>query len=66
MNRSPLVCPNSIGRDAPLQSLLERLDEAIAGTGSLVVIGGDAGVGKTRLIRDLNREAASRQLRVIE
>jgi len=66
MNRSPLVCPNSIGRDAPLQSLLERLDEAIAGNGSLVVVGGDAGVGKSRLIRDLKHEAASRPVRVIE
>ena len=65
MIRSPL-CPNSIGREAPLQALLERLDRAIGGTGSLVLIGGDAGVGKSRLIRDLKHEAASRPVRMIE
>jgi DNA-binding NarL/FixJ family response regulator/Flp pilus assembly protein TadD len=46
--------------------LLERLDEAIGGTGALVLIGGNAGVGKSRLIRDLKQEAASRPIRVIE
>ena len=66
MIRSPLLCPNSIGREAPLQDLLERLDGAISGTGSVVLIGGDAGVGKSRLIRDLKHEAASRPVRVIE
>jgi DNA-binding NarL/FixJ family response regulator len=66
MIRSPLLCPNSIGRDEPLQALLERLDKAIGGTGTLVLVGGDAGVGKSRLVRDLKHEAGSRPVRVIE
>ena len=66
MIRTPLLCPNSIGREEPLQALLERLDKAIVGTGAVVLIGGDAGVGKSRLIRDLKHEAASRPVRVIE
>lgn len=48
-----LVCPVSVGREAPLQALLERLDRAAAGDGSLVLVGGDAGIGKSRLIREL-------------
>jgi tetratricopeptide (TPR) repeat protein len=66
MIRTPLVCPNSIGREAPLRALLERLDRAIAGSGSVLLVGGDAGVGKTRLVRDLKHEASTRRIRVIE
>jgi DNA-binding NarL/FixJ family response regulator len=66
MIRSPFDCSTSIGRDAPLHALLERLDNAIAGSGSVVLLGGDAGVGKSRLARDLKKEASSRQIRIIE
>src|SRR6478672_5774246 len=64
--RSPLNCPSSIGRDAPLQALLERLDAAVAGEGKVLLLGGDAGVGKSRLVRDLKNEAQTRLVRVIE
>ena len=66
MIRSPLVCPASIGREGQLDALLERLDKAIGGSGRLVLLGGDAGVGKSRLVRDLKHEAATRRVRVIE
>ena len=38
-------------RDAYLGTLETRLDEAVAGSGNLVLIGGEAGAGKTALIR---------------
>src|SRR5688500_745905 len=66
MTRSPLICPTSIGREAPLRALLERLDRAVQGNGTVVLLGGDAGVGKSRLIRDLKHESMSRQIRTIE
>jgi predicted ATPase/DNA-binding CsgD family transcriptional regulator len=66
MIRSPLVCPSSIGRKAQLDALIERLDNAIHGSGKLILLGGDAGVGKSRLVRDLKHEASTRQVRVIE
>ena len=66
MLRTPLVCPTSIGREAPLKALLERLDRAVAGSGSVLLLGGDAGVGKTRLVRELKHEVSTRQVRVIE
>ena len=66
MIRSPLVCPTSIGREAPLKALVERLDGAISGSGSVVLVGGNAGIGKSRLIRDLKQQASSRQVRIIE
>jgi ATP/maltotriose-dependent transcriptional regulator MalT len=64
--RSPLFCPTSIGREAPLMALLERLDLAAAGSGRVVLLGGDAGVGKSRLVRELKAEVTTRQVRIIE
>lgn len=43
--RQPLV-----GREAEQARLSEHLDEALAGRGSLVLISGEAGIGKTALV----------------
>lgn len=45
-----------VGRDRELGVLRERLAEAIAGHGSLVLIGGEAGVGKTVLAEAVCRD----------
>jgi len=44
--------PAMIGRDADLAMLNERLAEVRAGAPFTVIIGGEAGIGKTRLIRE--------------
>jgi tetratricopeptide (TPR) repeat protein len=49
-----------IGRDAERAELLKRLDAAAAGQGSVVFIGGEAGIGKTRLIEELATAARTR------
>ncbi len=46
-----------IGRDAELEVLREALDAARAGTGRMVEIVGEAGVGKSRLLEALREEA---------
>ena len=66
MIRSPLVCPISVGREAPLRQLVERLEWATSGRGTVLFLGGNAGVGKSRAVRELKREATSRRVRVIE
>lgn len=66
MIRSSVICPVSVGREVPLRALLERLDQAADGHGTMLLLGGDAGVGKSRLLRELKREATTRQVRVIE
>lgn len=38
-----------IGRDAELKQLTRQLEEALAGRGSLIMIGGEPGIGKTHL-----------------
>ena len=49
-----------IGREAELKELRLRLDEAVAGRGSMVMIGGEPGVGKTHLISALLDDARHR------
>ncbi|MGH2593594.1 MAG: serine/threonine-protein kinase PknK, partial [Anaerolineae bacterium] len=49
-----------IGRQAELARLNESLDQAWAGEGRLIVIEGEAGVGKTRLANELGGHARLR------
>ncbi|MEM8934399.1 MAG: protein kinase, partial [Acidobacteriota bacterium] len=54
-----------VGRQGELASLREALNQAIGGSSRLVVLGGEAGVGKTRLAAEVERLAAARQVRVL-
>ena len=49
-----------IGRDQERAELLRVLEAALAGRGSLVLIGGEPGIGKTHLTRAVLAEAARR------
>lgn len=51
-----------IGRDRDFARLAEQLDRAVAGEGSVVLLAGEAGVGKTRLTDEL---AASTEVPVL-
>src|SRR5579862_3330526 len=46
-----VVCPVLIGRPGPLASAFRTLDHAREGTGSTLLISGEAGIGKSRLVR---------------
>ena len=45
-----LVSPVLVGREAELAALTAALESAIGGEPALVLLGGEAGVGKTRLV----------------
>jgi predicted ATPase len=47
-----------IGREKALSFLLDKLAAALHGTGSVVFTTGPAGIGKTRLVRELRHHAA--------
>jgi hypothetical protein len=47
------LAPTVVGRSGELDALRAGLDAAIAGTGSTIVLVGEPGVGKTRLLREL-------------
>lgn len=58
MERSSRAGHHLIGRDREQAMLRERLVAARAGRGALVLLGGEAGIGKTALVEALGREAA--------
>src|SRR6266702_2033694 len=52
-----VVSPVLIGRGKELTVLAAALDRALAGETGFVLLGGEAGVGKTRLLRELSARA---------
>jgi len=52
-----ILSPDFVGRAAELELLAARLTEARHGEPSVVLIGGEAGVGKTRLIEEFTAAA---------
>ena len=53
-------CPLLVGRDDLLELADRRLDDAIAGRGQLLLLAGEAGIGKTRLLAAIRRKAEAR------
>jgi DNA-binding SARP family transcriptional activator/predicted ATPase len=56
--RAPRYRPSLAGRDAEAKALRELWNQALAADSSLVLIAGEAGIGKTALAEDLAAEAA--------
>lgn len=54
-----------VGRDAEMAILRNRIDDAIQGKGSLVLISGEPGIGKTRLLTEAGRYAEKNGVRVL-
>lgn len=48
-----VVCPDLVQRDAPLEALVHHLDAATRGEAHIVALSGEAGIGKSRLVREL-------------
>lgn len=59
-----MLCPVILGRDDLLQLVDELIGEALAGRGRTIFLSGQAGLGKTRLLRAAMRKAEARGLRV--
>src|SRR5665213_3493710 len=65
MRAQPVFCRPLIERQAELELLRERRRGASAGRGGLVLVAGEAGVGKTRLLSEFSRSLAVPRLRVV-
>lgn len=57
--------PEMVGREKELEQLQDRLNEASDGQGRTVLIAGEAGVGKTRLVNELKDIAAAKGFAVM-
>ena len=60
-----LAAVGFFGRDAERQRLADRYAAAAAGSGGLVVVAGDPGIGKTRLIEEVAGQATKHGARVL-
>ncbi len=67
--RAPLAprtaLPPFVGRKEESRELQQRLNAAVSGECQLVMVSGEAGVGKTRLLDELEKIARARQIRVL-
>jgi predicted ATPase len=62
----PIVpCPVLVGRAAELDALVAALDAACGGRRSVVFLVGEAGIGKSRLVRELSSFATERGVPVL-
>jgi hypothetical protein len=64
-HRAYLYRPGFGGRRREMQALGGRLDTLVDGRGGLALVGGESGIGKTRLMLEVAREAASMRVRVL-
>ena len=54
--------PELVGREEPLGRLRTKLGEALMGKGSTILVAGEAGIGKTRLVSELVKGAEGIQI----
>ena len=68
VQRPSVVAPRLtplVGRDSEQADLRRAVDEALSGRGGLALVGGEAGVGKSRLVAEIGGEAEARGMRVL-
>ncbi len=54
-----------IGREVERASLRRLVDDALAGDGRLALVAGEPGIGKSRLVSEIGKEAKARGMRVL-
>ncbi|MFP5371587.1 MAG: ATP-binding protein, partial [Actinomycetes bacterium] len=62
----PLVCPVLVGREAQVATLARDLDEARRGAGRTILVAGEAGIGKSRLVAAAKVRAAAVGCQVLQ
>src|SRR5512135_1991978 len=61
----PASCPVLVGRTGVLRLLDESLDAAATGKGKVLVLSGEAGIGKSRLAAEARARAGGRGFSVL-
>ena len=54
-----VVCPVIVGREAPLSTVLHVLERTRAAHGGTLLVSGEAGIGKSRIVRAVAERARS-------
>jgi DNA-binding CsgD family transcriptional regulator len=61
-----VICPVLVGREGAIEVTRAMLDRARGGAGSVILIAGEAGIGKSRLLRETSAEARDRGFVVLK
>src|SRR5579872_6861620 len=62
----PVVCPIVVGRERQIGVLADLLDRLAAGAGATMLLSGEAGIGKTRLVAETRARALAKGVRVFQ
>jgi predicted ATPase len=62
----PIICPVLIGRDQELAALRDLLKHTSSGQGQILLLSGEAGIGKSRLVAELTTSATAQGFQVLE
>src|SRR4029077_4192799 len=60
MSIAQVLCESLVGRESEISLLEDALLGALRGDGGVVIVGGEAGMGKTRLVNELASRARRR------
>jgi DNA-binding CsgD family transcriptional regulator/tetratricopeptide (TPR) repeat protein len=61
-----VICPVLVGRQRALDGAHAALDRARAGTGGVLLVAGEAGIGKSRMLRETTADARRRGFTVLK
>jgi predicted ATPase len=61
-----IICPALIGRAAQLDALERQLTLARAGNGQVALVAGEAGIGKSRLVAEVQARAAQQGFAIVQ
>jgi len=62
----PILCPLLIGRQEHIGVLQHLLEQALNGTGQVIVLSGEAGIGKSRLVAEVRTSAVPAGMRILQ
>ncbi|HET8843309.1 MAG TPA: AAA family ATPase [Ktedonobacteraceae bacterium] len=62
----PIICPTLIGRDQELAALRHLLKHTSSGQSQMLLLSGEAGIGKSRLVAELKISATDQGFHVLE
>ncbi len=63
---TPLLCPVLIGRTDDLAVCRSLLTQTASGKGALVLVSGEAGIGKSRLVAEVKTEGFSHDFQLVQ